>query len=237
MKISEMLNAMASWLESPNNEAVLLSEYDDNCLEVVASSCVEAAVALRKAATEVDKIEPIEPSNLTPESLDKLADIAAAFDESGDPELQKQASVIDELLFTIAAPVNLVDKKKAADDSRIEELKRKYEGSSDELKKMNDVENSEKAIKESGLTKQYLVLEAPLSARTCPDHPGAQISRVNEDMWQCSLDKKVYNYRTGYTLENGAVVPGGDVANQTQPAQDSHSIFDTRSGRLGTNQP
>lgn len=237
MRISEMLQAIASWLESPENEAVLLSEYDDNCLEVVASSCVEAAVLLRKAAAEVDKIEPTEPTNLTPESLDKLAEIAAAFDESGDPELQKQASAIDELLFTIAAPPNLMDNHKKAEDTRLEDLKKKYQGSAEELKKLNKVEQSEKAIKESGLTKEYNILEAPLSARNCPDHAGVQMGRIGDGLWECSLDRKKYNFNAGYTLQDGSKVPGGDVANQTQPAQDSHAIFDTREARLGGFKP
>jgi hypothetical protein len=237
MRISEMLYTIASWLESPNNEAILLSEYDDNCLRIVASSCVEAAACLRKAALEVDNIEPVESTNLTSESLDRLADIATAFDESGDPELQKQASAIDELLFTIASPPNLMENKKRAEDNRLEELKKKYHDSVEELKKINDINESEKKIKESGLTKDYNILEAPLSSRSCPDHPGVQMARVGDDMWQCSLDKKIYNYSTGYTLQNGSKVPGGSVANQTQTLQNYHAIFDTRESRLGGFKP
>jgi len=233
MKISDMLNAIASWLESPDNEAMLLSEYDDDCLEVVASSCIEAATALRKAADHVDQIEPSEESHLTPESIDQLSEIATAFDESGDVNLQKQASVIDELLFTIAAPPDYLDKKKASEDNRLDDLKRKYEDNAAKLKEINKIEDSEKAIKESGITKEYMIMEAPLSTRCCPDHPGVQISRVGDDMWQCSMDKKVYNYATGYTLQNGMKVPGGDVSNQSMHTPESHSLFDNRESRLG----
>ena len=56
MRISEMLKAIASWLESPNNEAILLSEYNDDCLKVVSESCILASSALKKAAQEVDLI-------------------------------------------------------------------------------------------------------------------------------------------------------------------------------------
>ena len=106
MRIAEMLKAVASWLESPHNEALLLAEYDENCSSIVAENCVLAAALLRNAAEEVDLIEPPEESNITPESLEQLANIATAFDASGDPELKKQASVIDELLLTIASPPN-----------------------------------------------------------------------------------------------------------------------------------
>jgi len=77
-------------------------------------------------------------------------------------------------------------------------------------------------------------LEAPLSTRYCPDHPGVQIARVGEHLWQCELDKKSYNFETGFELNNGSKVPGGDVAQQTQGLNlPYHAIFDTREGRLG----
>jgi hypothetical protein len=81
-------------------------------------------------------------------------------------------------------------------------------------------------------------MEAPLSSRYCPDHPGVQIARVGEHMWQCELDKKSYNFETGFSLNNGSRVPGGDVAQQTQGVNvPYHAIFDTREGRLGANKP
>jgi hypothetical protein len=55
-------------------------------------------------------------------------------------------------------------------------------------------------------------------------------------MWQCELDKKSYNFETGFELTNGAQVPGGDVANQTQVLEiPYHAIFDSREDRLGYN--
>jgi hypothetical protein len=233
-----MLHAMASWLESPDNEAILLAEYDEECLKVVATSCVEAAHALKKAAEEVDAIEPPEESLLTPESIEGLANIAAAFDASDDDGLRKQASVIDELLLTIAATPEVVSDKKAAQFNRLEELKKKYEDASKKLRESNKIADSERAIDKSKMTKQYDILEAPLSTRYCPDHPGAQIARIGEHIWQCDLDKKTYNYESGFTLNDGSKVPGGDVAQQTQGLDmPSHAIFDSRSERLGTNIP
>lgn len=228
-----MLQAIASWLEDPNNEAILIAEYDDECLDVVAESCIEAAALLKRAAEKVEQIEPEAESTLTPESLDKLADIAAAFDESGDPELIAQASVIDELLLTIAAPPGATKNKLAAEDNRIETLKEKYENVSKQLKDDNKIVEAEKAIDKSKMTEAG-ILEGSLSTRTCPDHPGAQMARTGEYSWQCEMDKKTYNYQTGFELANGMKVPGGDVANQTKmETPESHAIFDTRESRLG----
>lgn len=231
-----MLNAIASWLESPNNEALLLSEYDDKCMQVVADSCVLAAAILKNAADEVDHIEPAPASNITSESIEDLAALAHAFDKSGDPSLKKQASVLDELLLTIAAQPNLLANKKAADDSRIEELKKKYQSPRQELFETNKLADVEKGISQSEMTKTYRILEAPLTTRYCPDHPGSQIARIGQNIWQCELDKKQYNYEAGFTLSNGNKVPGGDVSNQTQGLSvPVHAIFDTREGRLGYN--
>lgn len=236
MRIAEMLIAIANWLESPDNEAVLLAEYDEDCLKVVAASCVEAAAALKVAADKVESIEPPEESALTPESIASVAALAEALDSSGDPELQKQASVLDELLLSIAAPPDAAAQIKKLQDNRLEALKQKYEAPREELHKTNMIDKSEKAIEASEMTKRLNILEAPLSSRYCPDHPGVQIARVGEHMWQCEMDKKTYNFDTGFTLNNGTKVPGGDVAQQTQGLNTPfHAIFDTREGRLGTN--
>lgn len=233
MKISEMLTAIASWLESPDNEALLLAEYDENCANIVAESCVLAAALLKNAAEEVDRIEPEKESNITPESIEEIAALAHIFDKSGDENLKKQASVLDELLLTIAAPPNEIQNKRAEQDDRLDELKRKYKDTQKHLEDVNKIADVKKAIEKSNMTKEYKILEAPLNTRYCPDHPGAQISRKGENLWQCELDKKLYNYRSGFSLANGDKVPGGEVSNQTQHLDiPSHSIFDTREGRL-----
>lgn len=236
MRIAEMLYAIASWLESPNNEALLLAEYDDDCLKVVAESCVSAAQTLKVAAEQVDSIEPPAESHITPESLEELANLATALDSSDDPNLKKQASVIDELLLTIAANPEALSNKKAADEKRIDEIKRKYENPRKDLEDNNKIADTKKAIDKSDMTKEYRILEAPLSSRYCPDHPGTQISRIGEHMWQCELDKKTYNFDTGFDLINGSKVPGGDVSEQTKGLNiQEQALFDTREGRLNNN--
>lgn len=233
MRISEMLTAIAAWLESPDNEAILLSEYNDECLKVAAQGCVEAAFILRNAAEEVEAIEPQPESNLTAEALDELAELATSFDESDDENLKRTASVLDELLLTIAAPPSYAASFKEAEDRKIDGLRQQYESPSEVLEEVNKVADAKKDIENSPYNKEYRIMEHSLSTRGCPDHAGAQMARVGEGMWQCDLDKKVYNYQAGYTDEKGNKVPGGDVAAQTpNDRPEAHSIFDTRESRL-----
>jgi len=236
MRIAELLTAMATWLESPNNEALCLAEDNEDCAKVVAEACILAAALLKTAAEEVDALEAPEPSKITSESINDLANLAAAFDASGDPELKKQASVLDELLLSIAAPPNAYAERKDLQENRLVALKKKYDEPRQELHETNLIGRSEKEIEKSHMTKKLNILEAPLSTRYCPDHAGVQIARIGEHMWQCELDKKSYNFDTGFELNDGTKVPGGDVAGQTQGLNvPYHAIFDTREGRLGTN--
>lgn len=233
MRISELLTAFATWLESPDNEALLLSEYDDDCLDVVATACSQAAQIFKNAAEQTDQLEGEPESKLTPESLDYLNEMVTAFDQSDNEDLQKTASIIDELLFTLAVPPNFLRNLKEAQKEKIDVLKQKYEDTKAQLDEVNKVKESAEAIDKSPMFKDYRIMEHALSTRTCPDHAGAQMSRVGENMWQCSLDKKTFNYTTGYTTEKGEKVPGGDVAAQTPMHHaEPHALFDTRESRL-----
>src|SRR5277367_4980044 len=149
MRTAELLNAMAAWLASPNNEAMLLAEADEKCMQVVAESCILAAELLKKAADEVDVLEPPSDSLITSESIEETAALAAAFDASGDPQLKKMASVLDELLLTIAAPPGALSDRKAATNDRAEELRKKYQGTREKLHEYNKIGDSEKAIEKS----------------------------------------------------------------------------------------
>ena len=171
MRTAELLNAMAAWLESPNNEALLLAEADEKCMQVVAESCILAAELLKKAADEVDILEPPAESTITPESIEETAALAAALDATNDPQLKKMASVLDELLLTIAAPPNLSERKAATND-RAEELHKKYHGVREQLHEYNKIGISEKAIEKSNFTKDYRILEAPLEHALLPRSSG-----------------------------------------------------------------
>lgn len=229
MRIKDILQAMASWLESSDNAAVILSEYDDKCLEVVAKSCAEAAFILKQAAEEVDALEPEQESSLTEDSIDDLGALASVLDTSGDPDLMKQASVIDELLRTISAEKNIKQKLLAQSKETADKNKEKFKSVTDELKASNKISESEEAIKKSPVYDVYNVLEAPLSTRYCPDHAGVSVSRVGEQQWQCSLDGKVYDFNAGFTLATGKKVPGSSVANQTPYVDiNPEGLFSTR---------
>lgn len=236
MRTSELLLSIAKWLESPNNEAMLLAEDNDESLQIVAESCVLSAKLLRQAAEEVDSIEPPDPSLITPESIEEMASLAKALDESGDPALMKRASVLDELLLSIAAPPNAYAERKDLAESRIEDLRRRYQDPSKEHAKQNKRSATEKAIEKSKMTDKPKIESHPLSARSCPRHSGAQLARVGEHRWMCDLDHKIYDFETGFTLDDGTRVPGGDVALQgDQMNIPFHSLFDTREGRLNSN--
>lgn len=233
MRISEMLIAIAQWLENPNNEAILLSEYDEKCLEVVAETCLQAAQVLKLGAASVEIMEPAVDSSITSESINTLAEIATAFDESGDENLKKSASAIDELLLTIAAPPYWAEKFKAAQEKEIDVIKNKYQDPTKDLHENWKVSETLKAIEKSPYSKEYRMMEHSLNTRTCPDHPGAQMARVGEATWQCDLDKKIYDYNSGYETLKGEKVPGGSVAAQTDlSGHDPQSPFDTREVRL-----
>lgn len=236
MRTAELLTAMASWLESPHNEAMLLAEDNEQSLKVVAETCILAAQLIKAAAEEVDQLEGPEPSLITPETIAETAALAQAFDNTDDPALKKMASVLDELLLTIAAPKDELANSKAKEGARIEELRKRYEQPRKDLRAQQRTDQAEKDIDKSGFTKEYKIESHPLQTRNCPEH-FCQMSRVGDHLYICNLDHKQYDYSTGYTLENGEHVPGSDVALQSGNGEyPNFALFDTREGRLNYHQ-
>jgi len=233
MKTSELLYAIASWLENSDNEAILLAEHDDRCLNIVAESCVQAATILKLAAEATDELEPEEESNLTPENIESLAAIAQEFDNSGDEKLQKQASVIDELLLTISASKDAIRLKKAENERKIEDLKKKYQDNKKKQDDLNKTPEMEKQLDKSEYLKEYRPMQKSLQTRYCPDHPGVSLQRISDHKGQCALDKKVYDFEAGFTLIDGTKVPGTSVQEQTKmDVIDSSLNSSTRENRL-----
>jgi len=235
IKSSEMLKAIANSLESTENEALLLAEDDDDCLAIVATACVAAAKILKNAAEQLEEIEPHSDVFLTKEHLEDLASFASDLDASGDPDLQKKASVLDQLLFTIAATPESIKARKESDNKRIEEMKKRYEESSKRFEEVNKLGDVKKEVEDHPSMKEYTIMEHALQTRSCPDHAGAQMRRLAEDTYQCSLDGRVYNYPAGYTLLNGDKVPGGSVQNQSQyyKKPNYNESYQTREEKLG----
>lgn len=178
---------------------------------------------------------------VTAQSIEEMAALASAFDKSGDELLMKQAAVLDEILLTIGANKRQVAEAKSAQDREIERIKStaKKEDAEDpytmvkaEHDKQMKVEEAKKQIADK--VKEYRPMEAPLMTRTCPDHPGAQMARIAEHTYQCSLDKGVYNYQNGFTTMKGNKVPGSSVMNQTHghDKPNEFTSFDSRESRL-----
>lgn len=169
------------------------------------------------------------------EAVEKLARMAHVFDASQDASLRKQASVLDELLLTIAVPAEWKKDFEKRQAKQLEELKKVYQDTHDDIQKSYGAEDMKKAIEKSEYMKENPILSEPLSTRYCPDHAGAPISRVGENQWQCSLDHRVYDYVAGFKDDKGYTHhPGGApaVAQMTKLRHDYHSIFDSRDDRL-----
>ncbi len=179
-------------------------------------------------------------SHITPEKLREIVVLASEFDKSGDPLLMKQAAVLDEILLTIGAQKSAIIAAKRSQDLEVARLKALAEGKEKNpytvSKEVHDKSNHvAEAQKEISKIKEYRPMESPLNTRTCPDHPGAQMARVAEHTYQCSLDKNIYNYETGYATMKGNNVPGGSVSNQTQSLYDrpnEFTSFETRENKL-----
>jgi hypothetical protein len=214
---------------------------DSEISQRVENNILKAFDNIKDASTAAFNLieDKLNPASITPDKVEELSQLATAFDESGDEFLMKQASVIDELLITLSAPKNSILEHKKIIDYEINKLRdaarssareRAYEQVNKDLHDgENNVEAVQKAVAEQVDTRKPS--ENMLSSRHCPEHAGCPMARIGEDEWQCSLDKKVYNFREGYTTLKGNQVPGSSVQNQTdlyQNRADSHTIFDSR---------
>lgn len=199
----DMLHATAQWLEDPDNEVFCLLEDNESSMTIAAEACVAASMLLKKASLDIQLSSGIEYSRPgMAEAVDSLKSVADGLDESGNPQMQKLAGVLDEIMLTIAADVDSQKKFKESVDRKIADIKRRMNGGSVE-KKAAGVKNAQEHV------------DISLSTRYCPDHPGVQTFRKEENTFQCPLDGKTYDYSKGYTTMNGTSVPGGTVDQQT----------------------
>jgi ribosomal protein L37AE/L43A len=207
-----------SELESPENELLIQVENDDQKLQHVASLLVGAATLLKQA-------QDIAGSDFFMEAFEDLASISASFEQDGDEDMLKRASVLDELLMTIAADPHALDRAKQASAQKYMELREKFRlnrkeiSVTDQLKKINRTDKAEKRIKESKVVeapKAVSPMQYAREARTCPEHAGALVRRVSDGVWQCTMDQKIFDFNTGFSVASGEKVPGGSVANQNQ---------------------
>lgn len=54
-----------------------------------------------------------------------------------------------------------------------------------------------------------------VQTRYCPDHPGTMLARVADKVYQCPLDKRMYDFSKGFETDDGEKHLGGDVAEMT----------------------
>lgn len=232
-KLVEHLEKLAQSLQDVNNEVFILAQDEsDEVLAVIAKTMINCSLMVKKSAEDLK----FNKKSFTIEDLREIAVLASEFDKSDDPWLQKQASVLDEILRTIGSPAARAAKEAAREletSAQEDAATNPYTKVKLVQDKENKVEEARKAMADK--VKAYRPLEAPLMTRTCPDHPGAQMTRVAEYVYQCSMDKGIYDYQAGYTTMRGDKVPGTDLANQTVGLNDrpnEFTSFDSRESRL-----
>jgi len=203
--VIEYLKSLAKWMEDPNNKAMVLADSDIEDLAIVANTLITCSNLIKQAV----------------------------FDLSSKNRIEKQASLLEDLLISISASSDDVEKKIAEMDQAIENIKTRR---AKLLNKVADYKEQQlKELEDTDLIKNYKNLEAPLNTRYCPDHPGVMVKRVDENTWQCEMDNKIYNFSTGFDLYDGSKVPGGDISNQTKSFDaNEFTNFDSREERLNS---
>jgi hypothetical protein len=242
MAISMDLRVLARKLEKNSDDLLInASTKGPEEFEKVATAIAAASTLLEGVADDMDQSAEF---SITPRQLDEIAALASAFDESEDPLLKKQASVLDELLLSIAAPKNAArEARKVSDDeiNRIREERRKsrreeaYEEPRKAHADMNNAKEQAKAVAQQ--VKRYRPLEAPLQTRYPPDRPGGQMTRITDHVYQDIVTGIVYDFKAGYTTQKGNEIPGTSVENQTRQLGDSRnqstSLFEDRQSLMG----
>lgn len=233
--ISRSIKALAEKLQNDSDTVLEAAEAQPELFKAVATSVADAIVGLEKAAEIIERNEP----QFSSEDLEGIVQLANTLDSQDDEDLRKQASVLDEILLTIGAPKNAIAEGKARTEDEINRLREKYRTehreklyhnkTSTEFENQWRREDVQKAVKEQ--VKEFRTMQSPLSSRYCPDHPGVGVSRIADRVYQCSLDKKIYNYETGFKTNKGNTIPGGGVDMQSPDwgnRDQGHMTFDTR---------
>jgi hypothetical protein len=236
MAISMDLRVLARKLEKSSDDLLVnAAAKDPNIFDKVAQAVAAASTLLEEVANDLDASQSNE---IKPEQLDEIAALASSFYESGNPLLKKQASVLDEILLSIAAPKNAIAESKRVSEDEINKLRAKrrgeavkelYQDPKEALDKMNLVKEQTDAVKKQ--VKRYAPLEAPLQTRYAPDMPGVMMTRISDHIYQDLVTGKIYDFKAGYTTVKGNKIPGSSVENQTAALGDQrhgNAMFETR---------
>jgi hypothetical protein len=233
MAVSQGLKELAKKLQLEADAVIAEAEHSPALFGLVLETIASAAMHLEKVGSALESVEPV----VTTEVLETVASLAQALDETGDDELIKRASLLDELLVTISAPKNAVAQAKADTEDEINKLRAKYRGEQGEdlyhkrTQSLAEQANKKNVAEAVESIRTYRPMEAPLTTRYCPDHPGVSVMRIADRVYQCGLDKKIYNYEAGFTTEKGNIIPGGGVENQIPDwghRDPGKTVFDNR---------
>lgn len=239
-KVAEELSKSIMKNISEHPAMIAAGDTDNEIMVAVASTLVMADEIIKSAVNELNAVAKKYQGVIEESDIDEIAAVAHEFDKSGDEFLAKQASVLDQLLVNFAQISGTEAKK--AQDTEIEKIRAKYrsessdqcyKGPSEKLER--DIKATESAKEIEKQVKKFRPLEAPLSTRTCPDHPGAQVSRIADNVYQCCLDGKIYNYNEGFKTLKGNEVPGTSVEEQTRALSNravENMSFSTREEEL-----
>ena len=233
MSVTEGLKELAGKLQKDADNILAKAEHSPALFNLVTDVIAGAIYRLEKAAEDIADKEPV----VVPETLEAIAFMADALDDTDDDVLRKRASLLDELLLTIATPKNAVAQARQQSEDELNKLRDKYRaqtredvyGGRDKERNGPMKEAIREAVKEQ--VKEFRPLEAPLQTRYCPDHPGVGVIRIADRVYQCALDKKIYNWESGFTTMKGNKIPGGGVEYQVQDMESrnpGHNLFDTR---------
>jgi arginyl-tRNA synthetase len=213
----ELISKLREIIDDLSSDQSVLAIEAEKCLDDQALlSFAELTVAAAESLEEAMAIVEGEGSSFSEDDIEELGAVAQAFDESGDPLLRKQASVLDEILISIGSNPKASEAFKKAQDDEIERLRAKYNKQKNESDVIENKEAKEaiKAIEEK--VKRYKPLEAPLSTRYSPDMPGVMLVRIGDNVWQCPVTKKIFDFTNGYTTANGNKIPGTSVSEQSK---------------------
>ena len=84
-------------------------------------------------------------------------------------------------------------------------------------------EKKEELKKEAGLFGPVQV-----QTRYCPDHPAEQVVRIADKIYQCPIDREIYDFGEGFTTQHGEKNLGGSVAEMTPDMYDYYNSANAR---------
>lgn len=237
MAISIDLRILASKLEKSSDELIAEAALKGpEYLEKISTAIAAASTLLTSVADDIDT--NLTTADLSSSDLDKIATLSEKLASSKDPEIRKQANVLDEILLTIAAPKNAVAEAKQMKEDAVNELAAKYRSDKidelyhkpkKDLHKMHGFADMAKAVDTQ--VKDFRPLEAPLQTRYSPDMPGTPMVRITDGVYQDVTTGKIFDYINGYSTAKGNKIPGCSVANQIRDLGDQRhqsGMFETR---------